>query len=159
MNASDIGPLDDLDVELLHELRQAWSVEDPVPTGLAERVKFAITLHGLEAELAELTSASLVLTRSDAEVARPESITFASSRADVLVNVSDETATTVRIDGWVTAPGAVVQLHSASGDARTTADDTGRFTFTAVDRGMIRFMLWPDGDRGERPVVTPTIDV
>jgi hypothetical protein len=152
------GPLDDLDATLLAEVRALWGRLDPVPAGLAERSKFALTMHSLEAELAELTRPEPALTRLDDEVAHAESVTFTSSRASLLVTVTVLGSTTARLDGWVTVAGAVVRVHADDGEQVTTADDAGRFTFDEVRRGPVRFALWPDGPQ-QRPVVTPPVDV
>jgi hypothetical protein len=151
-------PLDDLDDRVLAEVRSLWSRLDPVPAGLAERAKFALTMHSLEAELAELTRPEPALTRLDDDVARAESVTFTSSRASLLVTVTVRGSTTAGLDGWVTVPGAVVRVHTDDGEQTTTADEAGRFTFDEVRRGPVRFAVWPDGPQ-QRPVVTPPVDV
>ena len=151
-------PLDSLDATILTGVRDLWSRLDPVPAGMAERAKFALTMHSLEAELAELTRPEPALTRLDDELARAESVTFTSSRASLLVTVAVLGPTTARLDGWVTVPGAVVRVHSDDGEQTTTADESGRFTFDEVRRGPVRFAMWPDGPQ-ERPVVTPPVDV
>jgi hypothetical protein len=152
------GPLDELDSAVLAEVRALWGRLDPVPAGLAERAKFALTMHSLEAELAELTRPEPALTRVEDEVAQAESVTFTSSRASLLVSVTVLDTTTARLDGWVTVAGAVVRVHTDQGEQVTTADDAGRFTFDGVRRGPVRFAVWPDGLQ-QRPVVTPPVDV
>ena len=159
LGPAEPGPLDDVDATILSEVRSLWGRVDPVPAGLAERAKFALTMHSLEAELAELTRPELALTRLDEdEVARAESVTFTSSRASLLVTVTVLGGSTARLDGWVTVAGAVVQVHTDAGEQVTTADDAGRFTFDEVRRGPVRFAVWPDGPQ-QRPVVTPPVDV
>jgi hypothetical protein len=160
MNAvPEPGRIDEIDVAILNDLAGMWGRLDPVPAGLAERTKFALTMHSLEAELAELISAQPALTRLDDDLARAESVTFTSSRASILVTVEVTSATSVRVEGWVTPAGALVRAHSSLGEQTTTADDTGRFAFDEVARGELRFAVWPEGVEGERPVVTPPIDV
>jgi hypothetical protein len=155
----DPGPLDDADDAVLRDLRHLWGRLDPAPAGLADRAKFALTMHSLEAELAELTRDELVLTRLDDDVARAESVTFTSSRVSILVTVSVLSATTARVEGWVTTRGATVRAQTTGGELSETTDDNGRFCFESVARGSVRFVVWPQGDAAERPVVTPSIDV
>lgn len=151
-------PLDSLDATILAEVRDLWGRLDPVPAGLAERTRFALTMHALEAELAELTRPEAALTRLDEDVATAESVTFTSSRASLLVTVTVLDRDTARLDGWVTVAGAVVRVHTDGGEQVVTADDAGRFTFDEVRRGPVRFAVWPEGPQ-QRPVVTPPVDV
>ena len=59
-------PLDESDVALLAALRALHAELDPVPAGLTDDVKFALTVQALHAEVAELTrlSADSALVRS-----------------------------------------------------------------------------------------------
>ncbi len=157
--AEEPGAIDATDVAVLDEIRSVWSRLDPVPAGMAERTKFALTMRALEAEVAELIKPELAVTRLGDEVARAESVTFKSPRSTVMVTVDVLSDTTVRIDGWVTTPGALVQVHGPDNDQSTTADETGRFAFESVRRGSVQFVVWPEGSRDGRPVVTPSMDV
>lgn len=150
-------PIDSFDLETLAEVRRLHSRLDPVPEGLADRAKFALTMQGLEAEIAELSQPDLALTRSD-EVARAQSVTFTSSSLDVMVTITVITIDEARVDGWATVPGAEVRLHLSDTDLTETADEAGRFVFATVGRGTARLVVQPVGDE-HRPVVTPTFEI
>ncbi len=154
--------MDDMDVRNLQEVRAVWSRLDPVPVGMTERIKFALTMQGLEAEIAELIKPELALTRSDRagtdELARAESVTFTSSTLNVMVTIAVVNDTTARVDGWVTTPGAEIRLHVGGLDSTETADDSGRFAFAEVARGAARLVVMPTGEN-QHPVVTPTFDL
>ena len=58
-------PLDESDVALLAALRALHAELDPVPAGLTDDVKFALTVQALHAEVAELTRLSADEVRID----------------------------------------------------------------------------------------------
>ncbi|WP_370326334.1 hypothetical protein [Euzebya sp.] len=151
--------IDATDLVILDALREVHSHLDPAPAGLEERLKFALTVHGLHAEVAELTRTPLSVARAD-EVTHTESITFASGTVSLMVSFSDQTADSVTVDGWVTRGGAEVELQIGNGIHAARADVHGRFTLRDVPRGRGSFVIWPDPDTdGSRPVVTPAVDL
>src|ERR671931_237802 len=54
MSESADAPLDDSDAAILAELAAAYSLADPPPADLDERVRFAIALGDIDAEVARL---------------------------------------------------------------------------------------------------------
>ncbi|SKC48179.1 carboxypeptidase-like regulatory domain-containing protein [Krasilnikoviella flava] len=155
-------PLDERDLAVLDRLGRAVQVVDPVPESLVERSLFAMTLARLEAEIMELQQieAPAGSVRGDAPPLEARTITFTHERLTVMIALSaDDDGAHVRLDGWV-APAAtlVVELRQPGGERTTTADDDGRFAFTAVDRGPTSLLVrLPDG--GDVTVATPVIEL
>ena len=54
-------PIDEHDLRALAGLRSVFQASDPVPSGLAERAKFAMSVAALEAEIAEITTTTAEL--------------------------------------------------------------------------------------------------
>jgi outer membrane protein TolC len=113
-------PLDTLDEQVLLTVRNMHARLDPVPSGLTDRIKFELTLAALHAEIAELQRVSLAGVRADDTAYAPtQSVTFTSSRLSLMVTLTPDRSSgaatshsgpMVRIDGWVTAGGATVEL-------------------------------------------------
>ena len=151
--------IDDHDVALLGELRELHELVDPPAADLADRVKIAMTVAALHAEIAEIVSTPLVAARDDVAAAT-QTITFASGDLALMITLSNETPTTVTLDGWVTAPGARIDVHMPSGVVAVDADEHGRFEVEGIVRGRTWFVVWPEGpDGGAVPMVTPTVDL
>jgi hypothetical protein len=152
------GPLDDADARLLAAVADLYETLDPVPSGLVERVSFAITLDALEAEVAELSrSADLAGVRS---ASNAQTVTFTSSTVTTMVTISVLSSDRVRIDGWVVpGPRANVQLRTSAGEQETEADADGRFVFDDVPRGLGQFVIRQPESAGAAPVITPSIEL
>lgn len=76
---SHTDAIDARDIANLGHVRDLFAHADPVPSDLAERVKFAITVHALHAEVAELMDSALLTTRGAEAKVEPtptESVTF-----------------------------------------------------------------------------------
>ncbi len=154
-------PIDELDLANLVDLHELFSRVDPVPADLAERSRFAITVHALHAEVAELTRAEMLASRSPKDATRTESVTFTSGTVSLMVTtrVSDD-GRSARIDGWVTRGGAVVEVVTAELTTRIATDANGRFVVDGLPRGWVHFLVWDDPERAEaRPVITPSVEL
>ncbi|MFC8599103.1 carboxypeptidase-like regulatory domain-containing protein [Isoptericola sp. NPDC057191] len=152
------GPIDARDVEALSRLGRTVQLLDPLPDGLVERSLFAMTLASLEAEVMELQQieAPVGSVRGDAPPLEARTITFTHERLTVMIALStDDDGTHVRLDGWVAPAGAlVVELRQPGDERTTTADDDGRFAFTAVDRGPASLLIrLEEGTSVTTPVV------
>ncbi len=168
MNATDpagretelaTGPLDAEDRELLHAIRAAYEIEDPLPVGLLERLQFQITLDALQAEVATLTHLDLASAGVRSAVTESvRTVTFTSESLTTMVTITVQPGGGVRIDGWA-APGAglVVEVLLADGSRRTETDQDGRFVFEDLPAGYARFVLQRP-DESVR-VLTPTIEL
>jgi len=155
------APLDSADFAVLESLRDYFEGSDPVPTGLVERIQFEITLDALQAEIATLTQ--LDLAESGARGVTTEdvrTITFTSASLTTMVTVTAESDGSVRVDGWA-APGAGlrVELLLPEGPRETYADDTGRFAFEAVPRGLSKLAMHVPRGEEFSTVLTPTIEL
>lgn len=145
------------DAQLLQQVHELWNRVDPVPAGLTDRISYALTVQLLQAEVVELTRTPELLARSEpAEVTR--SLTFAGSTVSLMVTVTPE-ADGLRLDCWVTQPGAVVQVDGAGGQRTEVTDEHGRLTLTRVAPGPTHFVVWPDANRVARPIITPIVDL
>ena len=64
-----------------------------------------------------------------------------------------------RLSGWVTTGPTHIELRERSRTQETTTDDAGRFTFTAVERGLVHLVMRRLDDPESRPVITPAIEI
>jgi hypothetical protein len=154
------APLDDDDDRVLARVAALYEQIDPPPTGLVERIEFALTLDALHAEVAELQRTAEFTGVRSAEATEARTVTFASSGLTVMITITPASADSVRLDGWA-APGgeAAVELRTESQTLRTDADADGRFVFDQVPRGMARLLLTPSDSTALSPVVTPSIEL
>lgn len=141
---------------LLEEVRQLWVEADPVPPALADRIRFAVRLASLDAELASMTVQLEVASIRGDETARV--LTFERDGLIVLVNVTRGDGDTVRVDGWLAPPAChEVELLTTAGQRTARCDCDGRFVIEDAQAGMARLAVRPAGDR--RRVTTPVIDL
>lgn len=160
VDALAAGQIDDTDIRVLTRLGSLFSVTDPVPDGLVDRIQFGITLDALHAEIAELQrSGEFVGVRSQ-EATQAQTVTFTSASLTTMVTVTPTSADRVRIDGWI-APGGgfSVELRAVGQTLRTSADENGRFALDDVPRGLAQFVLQPAEGAEGSSVITPTIEI
>lgn len=165
MPTGEMGPLDEVDERILAEIREISSHVDPAPASLTERVKYAMTVRMLEAEVAELTQMPMAVVRSEVGE-KVESISFSSSRLSLMVSLTTETDG-IRVDCWVTQGGALVEVHVNGSTAEVPAeagrarvcDEHGRCVFSGLPAGPAHFIVWPDKDKLAQPIITPTINL
>ncbi|SDP59824.1 hypothetical protein SAMN04489867_3074 [Pedococcus dokdonensis] len=155
--------IDDQDLRTLSTLRSILQASDPVPSGLAERAKFAMSVAALEAEIAEITTttAELAGVRST-DYDRAGTITFSSEQLSAMITielVAGGDGGTARLSGWVTTGPTHIELRERSRTQETTTDDAGRFTFTSVQRGLVHLVMRRLDDPESRPVITPAIEI
>jgi hypothetical protein len=158
--------IDARDIANLGQLRDLFAHADPVPSDLAERMKFAITVHALHAEVAELMDSALLTTRgADAKVepTPTDSVTFTAASVSLMVSASpsdrDDTDDRVRVDGWVTSPGAQVEAVTAESSVSAISDANGRFVLDDLPHGPVHFVITDPDNEDVRPVITPTIQI
>lgn len=162
-------PMDDLiderDLATIAQVRDLYAHADPVPAGLGERLKFAISVQALQAEVAELMDAALLATRGSeagVEATRIDSVTFAAASVSLMVSVSQGEGPEghVRIDGWVTKPRSIIEAVLGDRTVNARSDANGRFVVHDVPHGPIHFIIRVDpSDPDVRPVITPSIEV
>ena len=130
---------------------------DPVPSDLAERIKFEITVHALHAEVAELMDSALLTTRGAEAKVEPtptESVTFTAASVSLMVSASpadsddtDDADDRVRVDGWVTTPGAQVEAVTNEGSSTVISDANGRFVLDDLPHGPVALRRDRPGQR------------
>jgi hypothetical protein len=144
------------DDALLAAVAAVLDAADPVPPGLVDRVRFAIELDDVDAELSRLVEmSSLVAARSE-EFTRL--VTFQGDTLTIMVTLEQRADGTTRIDGWLT-PAACrrIEVRCPAGPRSTESDDTGRFSLDAVPAGTVRLVVHDPG--GTHRVITPTIEL
>ena len=144
------------DAELLDAVRQVLDAADPVPTGLVDRVRFAIELDDIDVELSRLVEMPVLAAARSEEFARL--VTFQSDSLTIMVTLEQGTDGTTRIDGWLT-PAACrrIELRCPTGPMSTESDDTGRFSLDAVPAGNVRLVVHDEAS--PLRVITPTIEI
>jgi len=153
------GALDEIDAEVLGLVRAVHEVIDPVPDDLVEKIQFSMTVAALEAELAEIVTASSLATVRGTDYDRADTVTFASDGLSVMVSIEHGASTKVDIVGWVSEGEVEVELRER-GRTRTTLTDTeGRFSFAGVERGLVNFVLRRGRGAGTPPIITPAIEL
>ncbi|EAQ00753.1 hypothetical protein JNB_11279 [Janibacter sp. HTCC2649] len=153
-------PFDPTDERTLGLIRAHLELTDPVPVDLTERVKFAMTVANLEAEIAHLMNDSALsgATRTT-EYDRATTVTFESAGLSIMVTLEPIGNDLTRVRGWVTAPGADVELRERSRTQEATSDDEGRFVFERVEHGTVHLVIRRTDEPGARPVITPGIEI
>jgi hypothetical protein len=152
-------PFDDQDQAILDRLSAVYAVLDPPPDDLDDRAAFAVALEDVEMEVARMDGD--VLVDSGARSAeRTRTITFEATSRTVMITVVDRPDNLVRIDGWL-APGAALpvelRLPEPEPTRLVTADETGRFVFDGVPRGLAQLLVHPDVGTGNPTLVTPSL--
>ncbi|GLZ76091.1 hypothetical protein Afil01_08980 [Actinorhabdospora filicis] len=157
------GPIDDVDVATLGEIREMYDLVDPMPPGLVTRVQFALELEEAEFELARICEESrLVGVRSIAEETR--TITFDSAVLTVMISLRPVTEDRVRVDGWLAPAGEHrVEFRLPDEKRQTVSDAQGRFVVDDVPRGRLQIVVrlsQQDHHNGSAPVVvTPAVEI
>jgi len=153
-------PLDADDQRALDLIRTHLELRDPVPATLVERVKFAMTVASLEADVAHLIhEGALTGAVRTTDYDRATTVTFESDGFSIMVTLEESARNATTVRGWVTSPGAEVELRERSRTLTTTADDDGRFVFEGVERGTVHLVIRRHDAPGTRPVITPGIEI
>lgn len=151
-------PLDDVDARLLAELRDVHAHVDPMPGDLLDRIKFAMSVASLEAEVAEIVSTQHLAAVRGTDYDRADTVTFAGDGLSVMVSIESTGTSTADIVGWVSEGGVEVELRERGRTRTTTADEDGRFVFGRVERGLVNFVLRRP-DPAAPPIITPAIEL
>jgi hypothetical protein len=153
-------PSDDLDLEILDRIRQAFAEADPMPADLPIRIRFSLALRDLEVEVARLAEEDRqVLATRGAEQSR--TITFDSDSLTIMIRIDSNENGTVRIDGWLAPPQRrEIELKTTAQSLRIVSDEQGRFSFASVPRGSAQLTARPTEQAPSgsgRSVVTPAL--
>lgn len=144
------------DEALLADLGRVLAACDPPPTGLVERVQFALELENLDVEVARWEHADqLAGVRSSVDQG---TITFTVSDLTVMINLT-KIGQCHRIDGWLVPAGehGVEVRVAGHGSSNTISDEGGRFVLDSVPRGTTQIVVSVGGTAGRRTVVTPAV--
>lgn len=152
--------LDDQDLRALATLRSIFAASDPVPPGLAERAKFAMTVAVLEAEVAEImqTSAETVGVRAKV-YDRAATVTFSTDALSAMITIEATDGVRARLSGWVSDGPTAIELRERSRTQTTQTDSEGRFSFAEVERGLVHLLFRRLDLPDSRPVITPAIEI
>jgi hypothetical protein len=158
------------DARLLAMIKELYETVDPAPPDLAERVRFAVSLADLEAEVARLSdgedsrAAASALARGAPEESR--TITFDSTELTIMIRIDVNQDGSARVDGWLAPPRRCpVEIALLDGSLFADADADGRFAFPNVPRGTVRLIVRPpeesaladDGASVVKTVITPAL--
>lgn len=154
------APLDAVDEAILGELADAYSAVDPPPADLDVRVRFAVALGGIDAEVAWLSEDLLAGSGARAGE-QPRTVAFEAPSLSVMVTIVERPDGRRRLDGWL-APAAPLRVELRTAGSRTpthavTADEGGRFVVDDVPAGLAQLtvrLVQPD-----RTLVTPAVDL
>jgi hypothetical protein len=160
LDALAAEPLDDSDASLLREVAELLTKVDPVPRDLVQRVRFALALDEMFAEVAQITRMPLdaLATRGETQAGtRTESLTFSAESLSAMITVTRVTPDSLRVDGWIAPPRPMtVRLRMQGDRSETTADESGRFVFTDLPEGFAQLSFHEVGsDDADAAVVTP----
>ena len=151
-------PLDDTDGHILAELRDLWTAADPAPEGMTDRVRFAMTVASLEAEVARIVEESLTGSGVRSVYERATTVTFTSGSLSAMIDI-DSSEDGVGISGWVSEADVEVELRERHRSRTTVVDGSGRVSLGWVERGLVHFVFRRTDDSSAHPVITPTIEV
>jgi hypothetical protein len=154
------------DARLLDTVRELFSVADPVPVDLAERVRFMFALRQMNAEVARVVRMEKVeLGARGTEESR--TITFDSNSLTIMIRIDGGPGDSVRVDGWLAPPQCRrVEMRMNEASLEAMADGAGRFVFPDVPRGTARVIVHPsdgsaEGEAGQLgttvAVITPAL--
>src|SRR5262245_19884945 len=136
----DAQGVDDVDLGILDEIEGLYTAADPPPADLVERVRFALALEEINAEVLRLQEEIAPVAARGDESGRI--ITFSNASLSVMIRVVEVTDDTVRVDGWLAPPAAHrVTARLEQGRLEVTADDQGRFVFEQMPSGMTQFIV------------------
>ncbi len=150
--------LDTTDATIIGAIREVHESLDPVPGDLVDRIKFAMSIASLEAQVAEIVSESAMASVRGTDYDRADTVTFASDGLSVMVTIEHSGTARADIAGWASEGNLEVELRERGRTRTTVADDDGRFTFVGVERGLVNFVLRRP-DRDAPPIITPAIEL
>ncbi|WP_260857331.1 hypothetical protein [Microbacterium sp. 1.5R] len=146
------------DAELFAQLRALWRDVDPMPATLIDRMIAAVAADGLSEEYALLTLVDQPLgaVRGDADAL---TLQFSDGTTSILLHVTRTASGRHRVDGWVDAAAAVIELAQGDRIRSATPTETGRFAFDEVPDGFTRVALTTTVGDEERTLSTPQFEL
>lgn len=153
------GSLDEGDDALLAMIRRDLQASDPPPAGLVDRITFAMTVAGLEAEVAELMAEPAPAAVRTTTYERASTITFESSGLSVMVTIAPGGYRIWSLRGWLSVPSTEVELRERTRSHSTVSDTEGRFVFEGIEGGTVHLVIRRLDGPDARPVITPGIEL
>lgn len=150
------GPIDSVDEQILRAVGEIVSASDPVPAGLTDQIKFALTVEALGAEVAELLDSTPVGVRTAYEPIT--TVTFTGDELTVLLTLDSERRPR-RVTGWLSTPQVTVQVHGPDGEVEAEIDEDGRFEVDFSRAGLVHLVIQPTAEPRPRPLITPPIQI
>lgn len=150
-------PLDAADERILRSLGGIVAANDPVPAGLLERVKFALTVEALGAQVAELLEPTPVGVRASYEPIT--TVTFNGDEVTVLLTLDSERRPRRRITGWLSTTEVTVQVHGPDGQVDANLDEDGRFEVDFSRAGLVHLVIQQTTEPRPQPLITPPIQI
>jgi hypothetical protein len=154
--------LDDVDHEILDRLAGVQARLDPPPADLDERTTFVLGLATFDSEVARLHEDLLVGSGARA-LQRTRTITFDADSRTIMVTIVERADGLVRLDAWLAPAAALaVELRLAgtpdvpARSATVMSNESGRFVFDRVPRGLAQLLVRPT-HTGAARVVTPSL--
>jgi hypothetical protein len=155
------GAIDGTDVAILDEVAELYTIVDPVPDDLVERIRFAVALEEIDFDLMRLvdeTPAPVGVRGED----RSRIFTFAAPLVTLMIRVVGVAEDAVRMDGWLAPPAAHRILVRVGADRlNRTADDEGRFVVERMPAGSARLFVGIAGRAPEPGALfaTPAVEL
>jgi hypothetical protein len=153
--------MDDLDFEILDGIRELYTRADPMPADLPERVKFALAMRRLEAEVAQIVAEDEPRLTAVRGAEHSRTVTFDSDSLTIMIRIEQDKDGRVRIDGWLAPPQCrEIELQLTGPPQHVTSDEQGRFVFAGVPHGTARLVVAapPEGQGSAgRLVMTPQL--
>jgi hypothetical protein len=157
------------DADLLDAIMETFSAVDPMPPDLPDRIRFALALRELEAEVVRIADVADEVAPAARGAEESRMVTFDSNSLTIMIRVESNQDGTARVDGWLAPPKAHrVEMRLEESSIIVMADDLGRFVFYCVPRGTARLIVRPpevcvNGERSDDPfsearsVITPAL--
>jgi hypothetical protein len=153
------------DEELIIVIRRMFEATDPMPPGLPDRIRFALALRDLEAEVARYADPANELALAARGVEESRTVTFDSDSLTIMIRVDTNPDGSARIDGWLAPPSPkIVEMKMTDDSLCVNADESGRFVFPSVPRGPARLLVRAPAESnpdpladGAKSVITPTL--
>lgn len=144
------SPFDPDDLRVLDELRELHTALDPMPPELVACAQFAVDLDA-DFDIARIGPAE-ELTGVRGEPARQ--VTFeCGDEVALMVQLQVHDDGHVRIDGWLTPPGSILELRTATSTTPVETSAGGRFVVDDLGHGLVQFVVRTQ----DATVVTPAI--
>lgn len=129
---------------MLTRVRDMFETADPMPRDLPERIRFALELRDLEAEIARFADADEESALAARGAEESWTVTFDSDSLTIMIRVDANPDGTARVDGWLAPPQPHrVEIRRTDSSMAVNADDLGRFVFDSVPRGSVRLIVHP----------------